>query len=103
MQATAETVVYNGRHINREFFRVFIYSLDGQKKLVNSYDEFERDISSGIWFESLEMVEEKKAAKPVRKLVRKLKTVSNPETQEIVTEVMIDSEEMEFPDNKPIE
>lgn len=43
-------VIYKGRSIAKEGFRAFIYGLEGQKKLVNSWHEFESAMSSGIWF-----------------------------------------------------
>lgn len=41
-------VLYLGRWVSREHFRAFVYNKEG-KKLVNSYDEFSKLISSGIW------------------------------------------------------
>ena len=45
-----ETVVYDGRIVPKEGFRVFIYSFDNQTKLVESWDEYQEHISSGIWY-----------------------------------------------------
>lgn len=42
-------VLYLGRWVSREGFRTFVYNQSGQK-LVNSYNEYESLISSGLWF-----------------------------------------------------
>ena len=45
-----EQVIYNGRAVDKDGFRTFIYAADGKKKLVNSWDEFQENIGTGIWF-----------------------------------------------------
>lgn len=45
-----KAAVYKGRVIPKEHFRVYIYAVDGEKKLVESWDEFEAHIGTGIWF-----------------------------------------------------
>ena len=45
-----ETVLYLGRVIAKEGFRAFIYGFENREKLVNSWEEFEKDIASGLWF-----------------------------------------------------
>lgn len=42
-------VLYQGRWVPRKYFRAFVYNSMGQK-LCESYDEFQKDISSGIWW-----------------------------------------------------
>ena len=42
-------VLYCGRWVNKENFRVYVYNLSSQK-LANSYDEYCKLIESGIWF-----------------------------------------------------
>ncbi len=49
---TGEGVQYKGRTVSKDGFRVFVYGTQGQKKLVNSWDEFERHMASGLWFPS---------------------------------------------------
>jgi hypothetical protein len=58
-----EMVIYNGRAVSRKNFRAFIFSVNGERKLVNSYDEFEDHIGTGIWFPSKESVEQVKSKK----------------------------------------
>jgi hypothetical protein len=44
------SVFYNGRHVPIDGFRTYIYGNAGQKKLVNSWDEFQAHVSTGMWF-----------------------------------------------------
>lgn len=44
-----ESVVYLGRIVPKQGFRTFVYSRSGEKRLVESWDEFSRAMSSGIW------------------------------------------------------
>lgn len=41
---------YLGRIVPKEHFRAFIYGPNQQKRLVNSWDEFEAHMASGLWF-----------------------------------------------------
>lgn len=45
-----ETVMYDGRVVPKQGFRVFIYGFDNQTKLVESWEEYQEHISSGTWF-----------------------------------------------------
>jgi hypothetical protein len=45
-----ESVLYNGRLVPKENFRVYIFSLSGEKKLVNSWDEYQSHMECGLWF-----------------------------------------------------
>lgn len=45
-----EIVQYDGRAVPKEGFRVFIYGFDNQTKLVESWEEYQKCISSGLWF-----------------------------------------------------
>lgn len=49
-------VEYQGRMVKRHPFRAFIYSLDGKRKLVESYEDFQNALGSGLWFESLDAI-----------------------------------------------
>lgn len=46
--------IYLGHVVSKNHFRVFIYAVDGCKKLVNSWDEFESAMESGLWFATKE-------------------------------------------------
>jgi hypothetical protein len=50
-------VSYLGRNVNKETFCAYVYAEDGSKKLANSWKEFERLLSEGLWF----------AEKPIKK------------------------------------
>ena len=44
------TAIYLGRIIDKSNFRTFIYSPDGTQKLVDSWDDYEKHIETGLWF-----------------------------------------------------
>lgn len=58
-----ETVLYDGRVVSKEGFRAFIYGMDGKTKLVNSWDEFQESMSSGLWFPSKDKIPKRKKKK----------------------------------------
>ena len=43
---------YLGRWVNKDQFRAYVYNSKGDQKLANSYNEFQEDIASGLWFAS---------------------------------------------------
>ena len=49
--AISPQVLYLGRWVKRDHFRVFVYNGEDQR-LVNSYQEFSDAIESGLWFAS---------------------------------------------------
>ena len=42
--------IYLGRIVEKENFRAFVYAPDGSTRLVDSWDEFEACMQSGLWF-----------------------------------------------------
>jgi hypothetical protein len=42
---------YLGRIIDKRHFRAFVHAADGNKKLVESWNEFERHMATGVWFD----------------------------------------------------
>jgi hypothetical protein len=42
--------IYLGRIVEKKHFRAFIHAPDGAKRLVESWDEFEANMQSGVWF-----------------------------------------------------
>lgn len=62
--------IYLGRIINKENFRAFIYGPNGQRRLVESWDEFEANMQSGVWFatqeEANESISPSKEEEPVQ-------------------------------------
>ncbi len=53
--ATSGQFLYLGRWVDKHTFRAFVYN-EFEKKLVNSYAEYQAAIESGLWFESPEAV-----------------------------------------------
>lgn len=51
-----EFVLYDGRMVSKENFRVFVYGLEGAQKVVNSWLEYEAAMASGLWFPSKDEV-----------------------------------------------
>lgn len=49
-----ELVTYLGRAVPRRGFRAYIFSSDGRKKLVESFDEFDLFVHSDEWFATRE-------------------------------------------------
>lgn len=46
--------IYLGRPVNKNYFRAFVYAANGNKKLVESWDNFEKEMASGLWFATIE-------------------------------------------------
>lgn len=46
--------IYLGRMVDKKNFRTFVYAPPGSKKLVESWDEYERCMSTGLWFATRE-------------------------------------------------
>lgn len=42
--------IYLGKVVSKDNFRVFIYSADGSSKLVESWDEYQECMQTGVWF-----------------------------------------------------
>jgi hypothetical protein len=107
--------VYNGKIVDRHKFRAFIYNSDGQKKLVESWDEYEKHMQTGLWFskkkEADAMNELKNAAekeaeivvqKPKKQRVKKemkSQELSEDKEEECIQEGFIE----EVPDNEVYE
>ena len=43
-------VNYQGRMVPKNNFRVFIYEVNGKKRVVNSFEEYEAYLNTGKWF-----------------------------------------------------
>jgi hypothetical protein len=46
--------IYEGRIVSKKNFRAFVYSPNGTKKLVESWDEFQKHMETGLWFVNAE-------------------------------------------------
>lgn len=62
----SDYVNYQGRMVLKKGFRVFIYGYDDKSKLVNSWEEFQKHMESGEWFDSIQ-----KAISKSKKRVKK--------------------------------
>jgi hypothetical protein len=50
-------VNYMGNMVDKNSFRVFVYGANGEKKLANSWEEYQELICSGVWFTTKESAE----------------------------------------------
>ena len=46
--------IYLGRIVEKKNFRAFIYGPNGEQRLAESWEEFEANMQSGVWFATLE-------------------------------------------------
>ncbi len=60
--------IYLGRIVEKKNFRTFIFSSSGEQRLVESWEEFEANMESGVWFATVEDAEASKA--PANDLVQ---------------------------------
>lgn len=52
---------YNGRNLSqydKDKFRAYIYANNGDRKLVNSWNEFEQHMQTGLWFANKEDIKD---------------------------------------------
>lgn len=76
--------IYLGRLVSKENFRAFIYAPNGGQRLVESWEEFEANMQSGVWFATPEdaqasiavVEEEKPKAKPRPSRAKKVEEVA---------------------------
>lgn len=75
--------IYLGRIVDKKNFRAFIHALDGTKRLVESWGEFEANMQSGVWFATPEDAKESlEVVKPKKRASRNKKVEFKPEAQE---------------------
>lgn len=83
--------IYLGQIVDKKHFRTFVYGMGGAKKLVESWDEFESHMQSGLWFSTQEDAASRiPVEKPKR--VRKEAQVKPKEVQEQDDEPLIEEE-----------
>lgn len=83
--------VYLGRIVDKKNFRAFIYGLNGQKRLVESWEEFEANMQIGLWFATAEdACATKEVVKAVRKPARKPKQKVEVQVDDDVEDVLPD-------------
>lgn len=62
-----QAVQYQGKLVSKDHFRVFVYGKDNAKKLVESHEEYEKALESGLWFSNKEDVPELEVQEDVLK------------------------------------
>ena len=72
--------VYLGRIVSKDHFRAFIYAPNGSQKLVESWDEYEQHMKSGLWFATPEEsnkknIQEEKLKRVQNKTVKSTKII----------------------------
>jgi len=65
--SSPQMVSYNGQMVVKEPFRVFVYGTNNTKKLVESWEEFEKALHSGDWFSNPEIKEKEHKTKKNKK------------------------------------
>lgn len=73
--------IYLGQIVDKTHFRTFIYAPDGAKRLVESWDEFEECMQSGLWFATVDDAKLATSSKPKR-----VRTPAKPKEPEAVEE-----------------
>lgn len=76
--------IYLGRIVEKKNFRTFIYGANGERKLVNSWDEFESSMQTGIWFTTIEEAEASKTIAEDAKPKPKTRAKAKPKTEEVM-------------------
>lgn len=67
-------ILYLGRWVEKRFFRAFVYNKDGQSKLAENFTEFEKMVSSGLWFETEELAKKALVPNVVDPIINTLET-----------------------------
>lgn len=70
-----DQLFYNNRWVDKCSFRAFVYGKNDEVQLAKNYEEFEKLLSSGLWFadKKADRVEVKEDHGKVYKLKRKAK------------------------------
>ena len=114
------TAIYQGKVVKKAHFRAYVYAPNGSHHLVESWDEFEKKMESGLWFatkeqaqESAVSIGEELVAEEKPKRTRKAKVITeeineefisvecNQEVEDAKNEVDLDAKQDDFlPTNK---
>jgi hypothetical protein len=97
------TAIYLGKIVDKKYFRTFVYNSNGEHKLVESWDEFESSMQSGIWFATPEDVNvgRKNNLKVKNKKISKSTTIVEKieDDMDVVDELMSDGSVFEVTDD----
>lgn len=96
--------LYKGRIVSKENFRAWVYMPNGNRRLVESWDEFEATMQTGVWFATLEdakaSVIEAVSEKPKTKArASKPKKIEPEAEEEIAVEPCVDESVFEVKDD----
>ncbi len=81
--------IYLGRIVSKDNFRTFIYAPNGGQRLVESWEEFEANMQSGVWFAT---PEEAQGAVEVAKPKPRPSRAKKPASVEIKEDALADDE-----------
>lgn len=98
--------IYLGRIVEKKNFRAYIYGANGERRLVESWEEFEANMQSGIWFATIEdanahnpIVEEVEAVEEAP--VSKIKPIRKPKQKAEKADIVEHSDEF-LPENDSV-
>ena len=97
---SAVPALYLGQLVSKEHFRTFIYAPDGNQKLVEGWEEFERHMASGLWFDTKEKALAVVAVEPEPEAVKPKRVRNKPvsvTTLELKEESLIEEELIHVP------
>jgi len=84
--------IYLGQIVDKKHFRTFVYSMDGSKKLVESWDEYENHMESGLWFSTQEDAKSRVPVKKPKRVRNKPVAAKPQELEEKDDEPLIEEE-----------
>ncbi len=96
--------IYLGNVVEKKNFRAFIYGPNGQRRLVESWEEFEANMQTGVWFATKEEAEEPvSVVKDVEKQKAKPRAKPKPKAkpEPMIVDDVNDSEEV-LPDDDTV-
>ncbi len=85
--------IYLGRIVDKTHFRAFIYGENDARRLVESWEEFEANMQSGVWFATIE------EATAIKKIVEKTRAKQKPRRMSQVTPIEVDEVDDVLPDD----
>lgn len=94
-------VEYRGRWVDRIHFRAFVYNQTGEK-LAENYHDYQKLISSGLWFNSKELVIAEKERIDALDREKEKIDQANEESVQIAEENLSNVTKLERKPSKPI-
>ena len=84
--------IYLGRIVSKENFRVFIYGQGGVQKLVESWDEYEEHMASGVWFAELDKVPAMPVLEDIEEKPKRTRRTHKEEVAAVIEDDFLPSE-----------